>query len=176
MIRAMIHDWSPGNERPDLLKFVPFHVNIDMKLNGYEVITYVNQYNWIDCSKTGLENEYMVFDGSQLRLSFGLDFLEFLGPLTEIPFSLTTPHVDVKMYFPDSHAQNYTIASLYRSANVETFSGKKIPGIAEMARPFRDSMGPGSLWCHTWSVVNFQMSLNYCYHNETATAPGELPR
>lgn len=176
MISSLIHDWTRGATSPDLLRFVPFHTKINMTFIGFELITYSNQFNWIDCSKTGFENCYMVFGGPELTLGLTLEFLEFLTPMSEIPLRLNTPHIDVKMYFPESHSQSYTIASLYQRANVETFGGKKLFGTGDIARPFRDTMLPGALWCNTWFAEDFQLIFNYSYHNVGAVAPGELPR
>ena len=74
MIASLIDDWTRDAERPDALKFVPFHVNMDFKFNGFELITYANQHNWIDCSKNGLENTYLVFSGPNLQFGLLLDF------------------------------------------------------------------------------------------------------
>jgi hypothetical protein len=231
MIAEVILDWTREAERPDLLHFVPFHVDLDFAFNGFELITYAGQYNWIDCTKNGLENTYVVFGGPQLKLGlvlnfqvpvqavvhvslflfffhsfsssagFNLTFLmdngvqfcsecqinsltsfrwrfsgvqtriffslqDFLPQSNEVPFSLNSSSLDVKMYFPDSHAQHSTIASLYLQANLESFAGKRLSGRAEPAKAFRDIMLPNALWVHTWSADNFRLNLRYCYHND----------
>ncbi|OQV26228.1 hypothetical protein BV898_00346 [Hypsibius exemplaris] len=166
MIAGVVHDWTREAERPDLLHFVPFHVNLDFVLNGFELITYANQYNWIDCSKNGLENTYTVFSGAHLKIGFVLDFQDFLPHSNVIPFNLAAPLVDVKMYFPDSHAQHNSIKALYLHTNLEDFNRKPATGYAESARAFREMMTPSSLWVHTWTADNFRLMLNYCYHND----------
>lgn len=53
--QAMVNDWS-SRTPPDILHFVPYTWKISFCLKEFEIITAVNEYNWIDCSSQVHEN------------------------------------------------------------------------------------------------------------------------
>lgn len=53
--QAMVNDWS-SRTPPDILHFVPYTWKINFCLKEFEIITAVNEYNWIDCSSQHHEN------------------------------------------------------------------------------------------------------------------------
>lgn len=72
--------------------FVPYTWRIGLTLKHCELLTLVNQYNWIDCSSVGqrnrLENTQIALCAHFLHLSFDLPFDEFLPETVPINFSI----------------------------------------------------------------------------------------
>ncbi|GFU08724.1 transmembrane protein KIAA1109 [Trichonephila clavipes] len=53
---ALMEDWA-SKSRPDILHFVPYTWHFNLILKEFELITVVNEYNWIDCSSQHQENK-----------------------------------------------------------------------------------------------------------------------
>lgn len=90
-ILDLINDWA-SKQRPDILHFVPYTWRFGLTLKHCELLTLVNQYNWIDCSSVGkrhkLENTQIALCAHFLHLSFDLPFDEFLPETVPINFSI----------------------------------------------------------------------------------------
>ena len=51
-------DWSGSGHRPDILDFVPMDWRIGVDVRDFELLTFVNQCNWIDvASPKNMKNE-----------------------------------------------------------------------------------------------------------------------
>ncbi|RZC40208.1 hypothetical protein BDFB_007646, partial [Asbolus verrucosus] len=87
----LINDWA-SKQLPDLMHFVPYTWRFGLTLKHCELITLVNQYNWIDCSSVGqrnrLENTQLALCAHFLHLSFDLPFDEFLPETIPLNFSI----------------------------------------------------------------------------------------
>lgn len=74
------------------MHFVPYTWRFGLTLKHCELITLVNQYNWIDCSSVGqrnrLENTQIALCAHFLHLSFDLPFDEFLPETVPINLSI----------------------------------------------------------------------------------------
>lgn len=86
-----MNDWS-SKQRPDIVRFVPYTYRMGITLKHCELLTIVNQYNWIDCSSVGqrqrLENTQLALCAHFLHLSFDLPFDEFLPETVSLNFSI----------------------------------------------------------------------------------------
>lgn len=51
----LVNDWS-SKARDDLYRFVPYTWQVCFLLKQFEIITLVNEYNWIDCFGKTPEN------------------------------------------------------------------------------------------------------------------------
>lgn len=63
-----MEDWA-SKSRPDILHFVPYTWHFSLILKEFELITVVNEYNWIDCSSQHQENS-KIFYGNWLEYNF----------------------------------------------------------------------------------------------------------
>lgn len=52
----LINDWA-SKARPDLQNFVPYTWRFGVTLKHCELLTMINQYNWIDCGSAGQRNK-----------------------------------------------------------------------------------------------------------------------
>lgn len=96
----LINDWS-SKQRPDLAHFVPYTWRFGLTLKHCELMTLINQYNWIDCSSVGqrsrLENTQIALCAHFLHLSFDLPFDEYLPVTVPINLSIQVRYIQFKI-------------------------------------------------------------------------------
>ena len=63
----LVNDWS-SKSRDDLYHFVPYTWQVCFLLKQFELITLVNEYNWIDCFGSTPENGTL-FSGTTVVLN-----------------------------------------------------------------------------------------------------------
>ncbi|CAH0548963.1 unnamed protein product [Brassicogethes aeneus] len=163
----LINDWS-SKQRPDLMHFVPYTWRFGLTLKHCELITLVNQYNWIDCSSVGqrnrLENTQLALCAHFLHLSFDLPFDEFLPEKIPLNFAIQGESIDLSLFVPEFHTSRNIVGSLERYAKVLSKDGsttsKKTEAIPKWRNVCMTSMG----WVDFWWVPIGAINIVYTYH------------
>ncbi|GIY39871.1 uncharacterized protein KIAA1109 [Caerostris extrusa] len=111
-----MEDWA-SKSRPDILHFVPYTWHFNLILKEFELITVVNEFNWIDCSSQHQENTYLAVSGDHFELSFDLPFIEYLPPNVALKFWIQGESVDMCMYLPEVNTNRDIILMLENVLN-----------------------------------------------------------
>ncbi|XP_063925143.1 bridge-like lipid transfer protein family member 1 isoform X3 [Zophobas morio] len=162
----LINDWA-SKQLPDLMHFVPYTWRFGLTLKHCELITLVNQYNWIDCSSVGqrtrLENTQLALCAHFLHLSFDLPFDEFLPETVPLNFSVQGESIDLSLFIPEFHTSRNIVQSLEKYAKVLSKDGsttKKTEIIPKWRNACQNSAG----WVDFWWVPIGAINIVYTYH------------
>lgn len=150
------------------MHFVPYTWRIGLTLKHCELITLVNQYNWIDCSSVGqrnrLENTQIALCAHFLHLSFDLPFDEFLPDTVPLNFAIQGESIDLSLFIPEFHTSRNIVSSLEKYAKVLSKDGstttKKTEAIPKWRNVCLQSMG----WVDFWWVPIGAINIVYTYH------------
>ena len=108
----LIDDWADKN-KPDVLKFVPYTWKINLILKEFELITLVNEGNWIDCSASQYSaNTQLAICGDDFELSFDLPFIEFLPVTLPLKLWIQGQNLDASIHVPKTNANRDVIQEL----------------------------------------------------------------
>ncbi|XP_031358006.1 transmembrane protein KIAA1109 isoform X3 [Photinus pyralis] len=169
----LINDWS-SKQRPDILHFVPYTWRFGLTLKHCELLTLVNQYNWIDCSSVGqrqrLENTQMALCAYFLHLSFDLPFEEFLPETIPLNFSIQGESIDLSLFIPEYHTSRDIVLSLEKNSKVLSKDGsmtKKAEIIPKWRNICVNSLG----WVDFWWVPIGAINIGYVYHPSPPLGP-----
>ncbi|XP_017781272.1 PREDICTED: uncharacterized protein KIAA1109 isoform X3 [Nicrophorus vespilloides] len=161
-----INDWS-SKQRPDILHFVPYTWNFGLTLKHCEIITLVNQYNWVDCSSIGhnqrLENTQIALCAHFMHLSFNMPFDEFLPDTVALNFSIQGESIDLTLFIPEFHTSRNVVTALEKYAKVhakDASSTKKTEAIPKWRNICQKSFG----WIDFWWIPIGAISIVYEYH------------
>ncbi|KAG5893448.1 hypothetical protein JTB14_012167 [Gonioctena quinquepunctata] len=162
----LINDWA-SKQRPDLLHFVPYTWRFGLTLKHCELLTQVNQYNWIDCSSVGqrnrLENTQLALCAHFLHLSFDLPFDEFLPVTVPVNLSIQGESIDLSLFIPEYHSSRNIVLALEKHAKVLSKDGsttKKTEAIPKWRNICQKSAG----WVDFWWVPIGAINILYTYH------------
>uniref|UniRef100_A0A6P7G1L5 Transmembrane protein KIAA1109 homolog isoform X3 n=1 Tax=Diabrotica virgifera virgifera TaxID=50390 RepID=A0A6P7G1L5_DIAVI len=169
----LINDWS-SKQRPDLLHFVPYTWRFGLTLKHCELLTLVNQYNWIDCSSVGqrsrLENTQFALCAHFLHLSFDLPFDEFLPETVPVNLSIQGESIDLSLFIPEFHTSRNIVLALEKHAKVLSKDGsttKKTEAIPKWRNICQKSSG----WVDFWWVPIGAINIVYTYHPSPPLGP-----
>lgn len=161
----LINDWS-SKQRPDILYFVPYTYRLGLTLKHCELITLVNQYNWIDCSSVGqrqrLENTQLALCAHFLHLSFDLPFDEFLPETVPLNFSVQAESIDLSLFIPEFHTSRDIVLSLEKCAKVRSKDGSMKK--TEIIPKWRNICQPSNGWVDFWWIPIGAINITYVYH------------
>ncbi|CAB3237702.1 unnamed protein product [Arctia plantaginis] len=151
----LINDWA-SKARPDILHFVPYTWKISLLLKECEVVTVSNQFNWIDCSSTNQENNYVAFCGDLLDVSFDLPFVDFLPDVIPLKIWVQGEAVDMSLYLPEVHTSRLLLLSIDKNM--------KLVPCRLKASKWRRKCVKSQGWIECWSVPIVALSVRYNYH------------
>ncbi|XP_064107529.1 bridge-like lipid transfer protein family member 1 [Macrobrachium nipponense] len=157
----MIEDWS-SRTQPDLLHFVPYTWNFNLKLHQFELVTLANGYNWVDCSSQHQANAHVAFCGDLLELKFSLPFVDFLPERISLQFIILVETVDLSLFLPPSNTSRHIIAALDRNAKLIDKEGR--PKEVFNDGKWRKFCKLSSGWIDCWQVPELQLNIGYTYH------------
>ncbi|XP_066952111.1 bridge-like lipid transfer protein family member 1 [Macrobrachium rosenbergii] len=157
----MIEDWS-SRTQPDLLHFVPYTWNFNLKLHQFELVTLANGYNWVDCSSQHQANAHVAFCGDLLELKFSLPFVDFLPEKISLQFIILVETVDLSLFLPPSNTSRHIIAALDRNAKLIDKEGR--PKEVFNDGKWRKFCKLSSGWIDCWQVPELQLNIGYTYH------------
>ncbi|KAF7285801.1 hypothetical protein GWI33_009982 [Rhynchophorus ferrugineus] len=162
----LINDWA-SKVRPDLMHFVPYTWRFGLTLKHCELMTMINQYNWIDCSSAGqrnrLENTQLALCAHFLHMSFDLPFDEFLPDTVPINLAIQGESIDLSLFIPEFHTSRNIISSLEKHAKVLSKDGsttKKTEIIPKWRNVCQNSAG----WIDFWWIPIGAINIIYVYH------------
>ncbi|KAF8784884.1 Transmembrane protein KIAA1109 like protein [Argiope bruennichi] len=159
---ALMEDWA-SKSRPDILHFVPYTWHFSLILKEFELITVVNEYNWIDCSSQHQENTYLAVSGDQFELSFDLPFIEYLPPTVGLKFWIQGESVDMCMYLPEVNTNRDIILMLERCSKLTCRNGSPVVQ-DNNTKKWRNMAKTSAGWVDCWSVPIVALSIRYIYH------------
>ncbi|KAK4878280.1 hypothetical protein RN001_010786 [Aquatica leii] len=169
----LINDWS-SKQRPDILHFVPYTWRFGLTLKHCELLTLVNQYNWIDCSSVGqrhrLENTQIALCAHFLHLSFDLPFEEFLPETIPLNFSIQGESIDLSLFIPEYHTSRNIVLSLEKNAKVLSKDGSMTKK-TEIIPKWRNVCLNSSGWVDLWWVPIGAINVGYVYHPSPPLGP-----
>ncbi|KAJ8916684.1 hypothetical protein NQ315_000329 [Exocentrus adspersus] len=162
----LMNDWA-SKQRPDVMHFVPYTWRFGLTLKHCELMTLVNQYNWIDCSSVGqrhrLENTQLALCAHFLHLSFDLPFDEFLPETVPVNLAIQGESIDLSLFIPEFHTSRNIVAALEKYAKVLSKDGsttKKTEVIPKWRNVCQNSVG----WVDFWWVPIGAINIVYTYH------------
>nr|XP_042899305.1 transmembrane protein KIAA1109 isoform X2 [Parasteatoda tepidariorum] len=159
---ALMEDWA-SKLRPDILHFVPYTWHFGLILKDFELVTVVNEYNWIDCSSQHQENAYLAVSGDQFELSFDLPFIEYLPPTISLKFWIQGESCDMVFYLPEVNSNRDIILMLEKCAKLTGRDGS--PSLQDNSpKRWRNMAKPSAGWVDCWSVPIVALSIGYIYH------------
>ncbi|CAG9772767.1 unnamed protein product [Ceutorhynchus assimilis] len=169
----LINDWA-SKARPDLMHFVPYTWRFGLTLKHCELVTMINQYNWIDCSSAGqrnrLENTQVSLCAHFLHMSFDLPFDEFLPETVPINLAIQGESIDLSLFIPEFHSSRIIIQSLEKHAKVLSKDGsttKKTEIIPKWRNVCQNSAG----WVDFWWIPIGAINISYIYHPSPPLGP-----
>lgn len=169
----LINDWS-SKQLPDLLHFVPYTWRFGLTLKHCEILTLVNQYNWIDCSSVGqrqrLENTHIALCAHFLHMSFDLPFEEYLPETVPLNFSIQGESIDLSLFIPEFHTSHNTILALEKHAKVRSKDGSATHK-TEIIPKWRNVCQPNNGWVDFWWVPIGAINILYVYHPAPPLGP-----
>ncbi|XP_044260636.1 transmembrane protein KIAA1109 homolog isoform X4 [Tribolium madens] len=162
----LINDWA-SKQIPDLMHFVPYTWRFGLTLKHCELITLVNQYNWIDCSSVGqknrLENTQLALCAHFLHMSFDLPFDEFLPETVPLNFSIQGESIDLSLFIPEFHTSRNVVQALEKYAKVLSKDGSTTKK-AEIIPKWRNECQSSCGWVDLWWVPIGAINIVYTYH------------
>lgn len=163
----LINDWS-SKVRPDLMHFVPYTWRFGLTLKHCELLTMINQYNWIDCSSAGqrnrLENTQVALCAHFLHLSFDLPFDEFLPDTVPINLAIQGESIDLSLFIPEFHTSRNVISSLEKHAKVLSKDGSSTTKKTEIIPKWRNICQKSAGWVDFWWIPIGAINILYVYH------------
>ncbi|CAG9815067.1 unnamed protein product [Phaedon cochleariae] len=169
----LINDWA-SKQRPDLIHFVPYTWRFGLTLKHCELLTLVNQYNWIDCSSVGqrsrLENTQLALCAHFLHLSFDLPFDEFLPETVPVNLAIQGESIDLSLFIPEFHTSRNIVMALEKYAKVLSKDGsttRKTEAIPKWRNVCSSSAG----WVDFWWVPIGAINIIYTYHPSPPLGP-----
>ncbi|KAK5638052.1 hypothetical protein RI129_012347 [Pyrocoelia pectoralis] len=169
----LINDWS-SKQRPDILHFVPYTWRFGLTLKHCELLTLVNEYNWIDCSSVGqrqrLENTQIALCAYFLHLSFDLPFEEFLPETVPLNFSIQGESIDLSLFIPEYHTSRDVVLSLEKNSKVLSKDGSMTKK-AELIPKWRNICVNSLGWVDFWWVPIGAINIGYVYHPSPPLGP-----
>ncbi|KAJ8982558.1 hypothetical protein NQ317_005029 [Molorchus minor] len=162
----LINDWA-SKQRPDLMHFVPYTWRFGLTLKHCELLTLVNQYNWIDCSSVGqrnkLENTQLALCAHFLHLSFDLPFDEFLPDTVPVNLCIQGESVDLCLFIPEFHTSRNIVLALEKHAKVLSKDGSTTKK-TEIIPKWRNVCQKSAGWIDFWWVPIGAINIVYTYH------------
>ncbi|CAH1991192.1 unnamed protein product [Acanthoscelides obtectus] len=162
----LINEWS-SKQLPDLSHFVPYTWRFGLTLKHCELMTLVNQYNWIDCSSVGqrnrLENTQLALCAHFLHLSFDLPFDEFLPETVPVNLSIQGESIDLSLFIPEFHTSRNIVLSLEKHAKVLSKDGSTTKK-TEIIPKWRNVCQKSAGWVDFWWVPIGAINILYTYH------------
>ncbi|XP_060534290.1 bridge-like lipid transfer protein family member 1 [Cylas formicarius] len=162
----LINEWA-SKARPDLLHFVPYTWRFGVTLRHCELITMINQYNWIDCSSVGqrskLENTEVALCAHFLHMSFDMPFDEFLPETVPVNLAIQGESIDLSLFIPEFHTSRNVVLSLDKHAKVLSKDGSTTKK-TELIPKWRNVCQSGAGWVDFWWVPIGAINITYVYH------------
>ncbi|KAJ8956249.1 hypothetical protein NQ318_014981 [Aromia moschata] len=162
----LINDWA-SKQRPDLEHFIPYTWRFGLTLKHCELLTLVNQYNWIDCSSVGqrnrLENTQLALCAHFLHLSFDLPFDEFLPETVPVNLCIQGESVDLSLFIPEFHTSRNIVLALEKHAKVLSKDGSTTKK-TEIIPKWRNICQKSAGWVDFWWVPIGAINIVYTYH------------
>ncbi|ERL94574.1 hypothetical protein D910_11851 [Dendroctonus ponderosae] len=162
----LINDWA-SKARPDLMHFVPYTWRFGFTLKHCELVTMINQYNWIDCSSAGqrnrLENTQVALCAHFLHMSFDLPFDEFLPDSVPINLAIQGESIDLSLFIPEFHTSRNVILSLDKHAKVLSKDGSTTKK-TEIIPKWRNVCQNAAGWVDFWWIPIGAINITYSFH------------
>ncbi|CAH1110220.1 unnamed protein product [Psylliodes chrysocephalus] len=169
----LINDWA-SKQRPDLMHFVPYTWRFGLTLKHCELLTLVNQYNWIDCSSVGqrnrLENTQFALCAHFLHLSFDLPFDEYLPTTVPVNLSIQGESLDLSLFIPEFHTSRNIVHALDKHAKVLSKDGSTTKK-TEVIPKWRNICQKSAGWIDFWWVPIGAINIVYTYHPSPPLGP-----
>ena len=159
----LIDDWS-GYTKPDLIRFIPYTWRLSLVLKDFELLTYANEYNWIDCtylssggqyanphhnqSKIGLkvttnENTLMAIAGDKFDMSLDLPFDELLPKTVPIKIWIQGESLEAAIHLPDSNEYRNVMMSIHESSKLSSLNPNELTDDRMHLKANNDLFPPG---------------------------------
>ncbi|XP_050315619.1 transmembrane protein KIAA1109 isoform X2 [Anthonomus grandis grandis] len=162
----LINDWA-SKARPDIMHFVPYTWRFGLTLKHCELLTLINQYNWIDCSSAGqrnrLENTQVALCAHFLHMSFDLPFDEFLPETVPINLAIQGESIDLSLFIPEFHTSRNITQSLEKYAKVLSKDGS-VTKKTEIIPKWRNVCQSSAGWVDFWWIPIGAINISYVYH------------
>ncbi|XP_030565020.1 transmembrane protein KIAA1109 homolog isoform X2 [Drosophila novamexicana] len=159
----LIEDWA-NKARPDILSFVPYTCNFNIRLNEFEILMLCNEYNWIDCSSANQENNHLGFCGDVFEMSFALPFDDFLPKTVTLKFWMHGEGLDLSLYVPEVSSVRPIVLAIDENARLLTREGKLIRRPELYTKKWRKICQRSAGWIDCWAVPILALSIQYVYH------------
>ncbi|XP_023176913.2 transmembrane protein KIAA1109 homolog isoform X3 [Drosophila hydei] len=159
----LIEDWA-NKARPDILSFVPYTCNFNIRLNEFEILMLCNEYNWIDCSSANQENNHLGFCGDVFEMSFALPFDDFLPKTVTLKFWIHGEGLDLSLYVPEVSSVRPIVLAIDENARLLTREGKLIRRPELYTKKWRKICQRSAGWIDCWAVPILALSIQYVYH------------
>lgn len=169
----LINDWA-SKQRPDLMHFVPYTWRFCLTLKHCEIMTLVNQYNWVDCSSVGqrqrLENTQLALCAHLFHLSFDLPFDQFLPETVPLNFSIQGESIDLSLFIPEFHTSRNIVLALEKYSKVLSKDGS-MTRRTEIIPKWRNICQNSCGWVDFWWVPIGAISVQWVYHPAPPLGP-----
>ncbi|KAI0212656.1 hypothetical protein LSAT2_002397 [Lamellibrachia satsuma] len=162
----LVNDWS-SKARDDLYRFVPYTWQVCFLLKQFEIITLVNEYNWIDCFGKTPENAHIAVRGDTLDVSFVLPFIDFLPPTVSLPITFKGEFAVLSLYLPEKNTSRHALLSIARTMKIVGRDGKELSqpfGSAESQGKWMRTTDKSIGWVDCMEAPSVAVNLNYMYH------------
>ncbi|BFF95237.1 transmembrane protein KIAA1109 homolog [Drosophila madeirensis] len=159
----LIEDWA-NKARPDILSFVPYTCNFNIRLHEFEILMLCNEYNWIDCSSANQENNHLAFCGDVFEMSFALPFDDFLPKTVTLKFWIHGEGLDLSMYVPEVSSVRPIVLAIDENARLLTREGKLCRRPELYTKKWRKICQRSAGWIDCWAVPILALSIQYVYH------------
>ncbi|XP_051858980.1 transmembrane protein KIAA1109 homolog isoform X2 [Drosophila albomicans] len=159
----LIEDWA-NKARPDILSFVPYTCNFNIRLHEFEILMLCNEYNWIDCSSANQENNHLAFCGDVFEMSFALPFDDFLPKTVTLKFWIHGEGLDLSLYVPEVSSVRPIVLAIDENARLLTREGKLIRRPELYTKKWRKICQRSAGWIDCWAVPILALSIQYVYH------------
>lgn len=159
----LIEDWA-NKARPDILSFVPYTCNFNIRLHEFEILMLCNEYNWIDCSSANQENNHLAFCGDVFEMCFALPFDDFLPKTVTLKFWIHGEGLDLSLYVPEVSSVRPIVLAIDENARLLTREGKLIRRPELYTKKWRKICQRSAGWIDCWAVPILALSIQYVYH------------
>ena len=110
---ALLEDWNRLPERPpDIQTFVPLDWQIDVKFNCFQIFTFLNEYNWVNCIPGSKDNTILAFAGKRGKISANFPFIDYHPMRQEVKFFVMGENMVGRLFLPHFLSVRDSIFSL----------------------------------------------------------------
>lgn len=157
----LFDDWSSRHYQ-DILRFVPMTMKYRIRMHDFELIAFVNEHNWVDCSPDGTENVCLAFCGVKADVKLTLPMDEFMPETLLSQLNMTAERTDLKIRVPESNTHHHGLLMLNRSAIIRSRLDDRqcVSGLSDWRRYTDDD----DVWLKCWSAGAASIDVSYRYH------------